>query len=101
MKVTPEEVYRTAQLARLEVPNDEIERTSVALSAILDYFEKLGEIDVSGVEPMVHAVAISLRLREDALNPHLMLDEALAAAPESQGSFFEVPRVIAHDKEER
>ena len=69
------------------------------LDAILGYMESLAAIDVRGVEPMTHAVALACRLRDDVPGAELGAEAALAAAPRRQGEFFEVPRVIAHDKE--
>ena len=99
MTVTPEELHVTARLAKLLVAEEEVPRLLQALGAILGYVEKLGEVDVSGVEPMAHAVAISLTLRPDEVGGELASDEALSSAPRRHGAFIEVPRVIAHDKE--
>jgi aspartyl-tRNA(Asn)/glutamyl-tRNA(Gln) amidotransferase subunit C len=99
MKVTPEELRVTAKLARLEVGDDQAERVLQALEAILGYVEKLAEVDVSHVEPMAHAVAISLRLRDDEVGAQLSAQEALSGVPRKQGTYIEVPRVIEHDKE--
>jgi aspartyl-tRNA(Asn)/glutamyl-tRNA(Gln) amidotransferase subunit C len=99
MKVTPEELRVTARLAKLEVADDEVEPVLKALGAILGYVEKLSEVDVGNVQPMAHAVAISLRLREDAVGAQLSAQDALSAVPRKQGTHIEVPRVIDHDKE--
>jgi aspartyl-tRNA(Asn)/glutamyl-tRNA(Gln) amidotransferase subunit C len=99
MKVSPEELHVTARLAKLDVGDDEVQPLLAALSAILGYVEKLSEVDVSNVEPMAHAVAISLRVREDEVGAQLSADEALLGVPRRHGPYIEVPRVIAHDKE--
>src|SRR5262245_5813126 len=99
MKITEDEVRATAQLARLHLDDEEVGRMRGELDAILTYMERLAAVDVEGVPPMTHAVAMTLRLREDAPGPVLTADLALADAPRRDGDYFEVPRIIAHDKE--
>lgn len=99
MKITADEVRATAALARLALTDEEVARFTRELDAILVYMEKLAAVDVAGVAPMTHAVAMSAPLREDELGSQLTVDEALAAAPARDDGFFQVPRVIAHDKE--
>ena len=106
MKITPAEVEKTAELARLSLTDDEVERLTRELGDILGYMEILGGIDVSGVEPMTHAVALECPLRDDDNQGQgqgtvvdLGTEAALAAAPRRDGAFFQVPRVMAHDKE--
>ena len=96
MKISPEEVRETALLARLELSEDEVARMSGELSAILGYMETLAGVDVSGVEPMTHAVPLDLPLRMDKLEPgqQLTVDEALADAPRRHDDLFEVPKII-------
>ena len=99
MKITPDEVRATAALARLALNDAEVEQLTRELGAILGSMESLSAVDTTGVEPMTHAVALRCPLRRDELGVELGTDVALAAAPARQGSFFEVPRIIAHDKE--
>jgi aspartyl-tRNA(Asn)/glutamyl-tRNA(Gln) amidotransferase subunit C len=99
MKITPEEVAETAALARLALSPEEAARLTRELDAILGYMEKLAALDVEGVEPMTHAVALACPLREDGVGEELGAEAALAGAPRRQDGFFEVPRIIAHDKE--
>jgi aspartyl-tRNA(Asn)/glutamyl-tRNA(Gln) amidotransferase subunit C len=99
MKITPEEVDTTAALARLALTDEERGRLVRELDAILLYMEKLAALDVGGVEPMTHAVALECPLRVDEVGAQLGAEVALAAAPRRQDGFFEVPRIIAHDKE--
>jgi aspartyl-tRNA(Asn)/glutamyl-tRNA(Gln) amidotransferase subunit C len=91
-----EEVRRIAALARLRLSADEERTFAVQLSAILDHVRQLEELDVSGVEPMTHALAAgeSPELRADVVEPSLAPDEALAAAPAREGTCFKVPRII-------
>jgi aspartyl-tRNA(Asn)/glutamyl-tRNA(Gln) amidotransferase subunit C len=96
MALSLDEVRRIAALARLRLSAEEERTFAVQLSAILEHVRQLEELDVSGVEPMTHALAAgeSPRLRGDAVEPGLSPDEALAAAPAREGTCFKVPRII-------
>ena len=95
MALSLEEVRRIAALARLRLSPEEEETFAVQLSAILGYVDQLKELDVSGVEPMTHALAEGdVPLRPDALEACLAPSEALANAPAREGSCFKVPRII-------
>lgn len=91
-----EEVRRVAALARLELSPEEERLFAGQLSAILEYVDQLGELDVSGVEPMTHALAAGEAppLRPDEVRPGLPPEKALAAAPARAGTCFQVPRII-------
>jgi len=93
--LTPQQVENVARLARLSLSADEVERFGEQLSSILDYIEKLQQLDVSGVQPTTHAVGVtSTPLRDDEQRPSLSPDEALANAPQRDGTYFLVPRII-------
>ncbi len=96
MSLSLDEVRRIAALARLELSPEEEAVLPAQLSAILDYVAQLEELDVSSVEPMTHALAAgdAVPLREDEVRPSLPPEEALAAAPAREGTWFEVPRII-------
>src|SRR5512146_3403146 len=96
MALSLEEVRRIAALARLRLSPEEERTFAVQLSAILDHVRQLEELDVSGVEPMTHALAAGelSPLREDAAQPCLSPGEALANAPAREGTCFKVPRII-------
>jgi aspartyl-tRNA(Asn)/glutamyl-tRNA(Gln) amidotransferase subunit C len=91
-----EEVRRIAALARLELTPAEETLFAGQLSAILDYVKQLEALDVTGVEPMTHALAAgdAPPLRDDEVRPGLPADRALAAAPARAGTCFQVPRII-------
>ena len=93
MALSREEVRRIAALARLRLSPGEEERLAGELSAILDYVRQLEELDVSGVEPMTHALAAGeTPFREDAVAPGLSPDEALAnAEPTPPEAKFSAP----------
>lgn len=94
MKITPDEVRETAQLARLELSDEELARMTRELDSILGYMQELAAVDTDNVEPTTHAVPVALPLRADELGPMLPVDEALAAAPRRDGPYFEVPKII-------
>ena len=97
MKITDLEVRRVAELAALALRDDEVERMARDLDNILNYIDKLNELDVRDVEPMAQvlfAAEETATLREDREKPCLSNAGALANAPVSGSGYFKVPRVI-------
>ncbi|MBI2956443.1 MAG: Asp-tRNA(Asn)/Glu-tRNA(Gln) amidotransferase subunit GatC [Acidobacteria bacterium] len=104
MKITRKDVEYVAALAHLELTAEETERMRQQLDSILGYIEKLNELDTAGVEPMAQVLAPTVSgqadtranpsLRKDATRAGLERTEALAVAPETDGAFFKVPKVI-------
>ena len=94
-RIKPEEVREIATLARLRLTDQEVDRMTIDLDAILGYVAALKELDTTNVEPMTHAVPFDCPLRPDVTQPSLPLDEALKNAPRREASFFQVPRIIA------
>ena len=92
--ITREEVLRIAQLARLRLEEEEIERFQRDLDEILTYVESLKEVDTTGVEPRSQFVGQTNVLRSDEVRPSLPVEEALRNAPERAGNYFKVPRVV-------
>jgi len=86
-----EQVLHVARLARLRLSDDEVEAMTGELSSVLGHIEKIGELDLDGVEPTSHVVALENVLRPDEPRPSLPRDAALAAAPDSDGTGFRVP----------
>lgn len=93
-RLSAEEVAHVAHLARLELGEEEIERYAGQLSAVLDHVEALRRLDLSGLPPTSHPLALENVLREDELRPSLDRDEVLAAAPASEKGCFVVPRIL-------
>jgi len=89
-----EEVLELALLARVALTDAEVEALRGDLAAILDHFAALGEVDTSGVEPMTHAVPMTLRLRPDVRGESLPQEVALAGAPATDDGQFVVPAII-------
>ncbi len=94
MKITSEEVDYVAVLGRLTLEPEEKIKYQSQLDDILKYMEMLSEVDTDDVEPMAGPVELYTPLREDEVKPSLQVDEALANAPEREGSSFKVPKVI-------
>ncbi len=94
MKIGREEVLRVADLARLDVREDEVDRLASQLSAILDYVDKLAELDLEAVEPLAHVQEIVNAFREDRVRPSLAREKVLANAPQAEQGCFKVPKVI-------
>ncbi len=94
MKITKEEVAHVAHLARLEFREEEVENFTLQLNRILEYIDKLNELDTSGVEPMSHPFALGNAFREDMVTASVTEENPLANAPAPRGQFFSVPRVI-------
>ena len=93
MSITPEEVKHIALLSRLELKDEEVPMYTAHLAEMLEYVEKLRELDVDGVEPMSHALPLFNVMRDDMVEPSLPREEALKNAPDRYESDFRVPRV--------
>ncbi len=94
MAVTVENVRSVAALARLEFSAAEEERLTGELNRILEYMEKLSELDTEHVEPTSHVVPIANAFRPDEVRPFPLQEELLAPAPQQQDRYFKVPRII-------
>jgi len=93
-KIDKEQVRKVAKLARLELTQQEADEFTGQLSAILEYVEKLNKLDTTGVEPLAHCLAISNVFREDTVKPSLGTEKTLANAPQQDGQFFIVPKIL-------
>ena len=88
------DVRYTAQLARLDLSEEEIAKFQSQLSQVLAYVEKLEQVDVSSVEPTAHANAVFNVFREDKERDWFTPEDALANAPRAANGLFIVPKVI-------
>lgn len=93
-KIDEAQVRKVAKLSRLELSESEVGEFTGQLSAILDYVEKMNELDTENVEPLAHCLPISNILREDVAKESLGSDKALANAPQRDGNFFKVPKIL-------
>jgi aspartyl-tRNA(Asn)/glutamyl-tRNA(Gln) amidotransferase subunit C len=101
-EVSAQEVRRVAELANLELTEDEVPRMQRDLNAILEHVGQLNELDTAGVPPMSQVGEIlgtaeektGAALRQDLVRPSIDRKAVMASAPESDGRFFKVPKVI-------
>ncbi len=89
-----EQVRKVAHLARLELPPEQEEQLTTQLGSILDYFEQLSELDVTDVQPTTRAIDVSNVMRLDELQPYSDREAILKSAPEQEGEFFKVPKIL-------
>ncbi len=92
--VSTEEVRRMARLARLRFTPEEEARLAGEMSTILDYVAQLREVDVTGVAPLHHVLDVENVFRADTPVQRLSPEKALENAPDHDGTYFRVPRVI-------
>ena len=83
-----------AMLARLKLTNDEKEVFSGQLDSIIEYINKLNELDTKNIEPTAHVLDLKNVFRDDELRPSLPVDNALRNAPERMENFYQVPKII-------
>jgi aspartyl-tRNA(Asn)/glutamyl-tRNA(Gln) amidotransferase subunit C len=86
-----EQVLHVAKLARLKLTEEEVERMSGELSAILEHVDNINELDLEGVEPTAHVVPLENVLRADDPRPSLPRERALEGAPDADETGFRVP----------
>lgn len=95
MSVTKEDVYYVANLARLQLEENEAESLQKDMNKILGYIDTLNELDTSNVEPLEHVMEITAStFRQDVAKEPLSHEEALKNAPDADSDYFRVPRVI-------
>lgn len=101
MPLTIDDVRYAATLARLELTDEEIHKFQVQLASILEYMQKLNQLDTSSVEPMSQVLApgaaLDSALRPDKLSASLSQEEAVGGAPETEAGLFKVPSVIERE----
>jgi aspartyl-tRNA(Asn)/glutamyl-tRNA(Gln) amidotransferase subunit C len=88
------EIGHIALLARLELSEEEKDLFSRQLGSIIQYIEKLNELDTESVEPTAHILPLHNVFREDAVQPSLPREMALQNAPERNEQFYRVPKII-------
>jgi aspartyl-tRNA(Asn)/glutamyl-tRNA(Gln) amidotransferase subunit C len=92
--ITRKEVEHVANLARLQLTEEEAERYTKDLNAILGFAAKLNELDTSNVQPTSHATDVKNVMREDVNRPSLPVEEVLKNAPDHEEGQFKVPAVF-------
>lgn len=94
MPLEKAQVEHIAHLARLKLSPDEIEKLTLEMAVMIDYFEQLQLVDTDNVEPRDQFVTAENVFRDDNIRPSLTREQALSNAPESDGEFFLVPKVL-------
>ena len=88
------DLQHVVKLARIELSLEEEQRIGPQLSEIIQYVEKLNELDVDEIEPTAHVVQLTNVLREDQPRPSLSQDDAMRNAPKSANGLFVVPKIV-------
>jgi aspartyl-tRNA(Asn)/glutamyl-tRNA(Gln) amidotransferase subunit C len=94
MAIDRSTVLKIAALARIRVPEQELDHLAGELQGIVQWVEQLNQVDVSGVEPMTSVRPMALKRRPDMVTDGGIRDQILANAPEAVGGFFAVPKVL-------
>lgn len=94
MMIDRQQVQKVAHLARLKLTPEEEEKFTTQLSGILEYFEQLKELDTTNIAPMTRAIEVSNITRTDQLEPYSNREGILTCAPEQEGDYFKVPRIL-------
>ena len=96
-RITSDDVRKVAKLCRLEIPDEDIEKYSNQLEGILEYIAQLEKIDTANVPPTTRAVEVVNVFREDTVVPSSIdvRDKILDLAPERDGEFFRVPKILS------
>ena len=94
MKLNRKDVEHVALLSRLELSENELDKFTGQLDAILEYIDVLNQVDTSAVEPMAHVLEIRNVMRSDEVQPSLPREAALQNAPDAEDGFFKVPKIV-------
>ena len=93
-KIDQQQVRKVAKLSRLELTEAEVQEFAGQLSAILDYVERMNELKTGDIEPLAHCLPIANVFRDDTIIESLGTDKTLANAPQRDGPFFKVPKIL-------
>ena len=94
-RISADDVRKVAQLARLELADATIDTYTGQLERILDYVAHLEQVDTEGVPPTTRAVEVVNVTRDDRVDPTPVREELLGLAPEREGDFLRVPKILA------
>ena len=93
-KIDETTVRKVANLSRLELSDEQIISFTTKLSAILEYIEKLNELDTENIEPLAHCLPVHNVMRSDEIKPSLGTEKVLETAPKRDDEYFKVPRIL-------
>jgi aspartyl-tRNA(Asn)/glutamyl-tRNA(Gln) amidotransferase subunit C len=94
-RISADDVRKVAQLARLNLPDDKIATYTEQLESILGYVSQLEQVDTTGVPETTRAVEVTNVTRQDGVNPTPVREDILNQAPQREGDFFRVPKILA------
>jgi aspartyl-tRNA(Asn)/glutamyl-tRNA(Gln) amidotransferase subunit C len=94
-RITADDVRKVAQLARLDLAEDKVVTYTGQLERILDYVAQLERVDTTGVPPTTRAVEVVNATREDTVEATEVRENLLNEAPQREGDFFRVPKILA------
>jgi aspartyl-tRNA(Asn)/glutamyl-tRNA(Gln) amidotransferase subunit C len=94
MNIDQETLQRIAHLARLEFDDADAEKMMKDMTAMVNFVEKLKEVDTTGVEPLTTMSQEINSLRPDEVKPHISREQALSSAPQKDETYFRVPKVL-------
>lgn len=94
MKIDKDTIRKIAHLSRLELDAKDEENLEKDLTKILDWMDKLNEIDTENVQPLIHMSEELNVLREDVVNNGIKHEDALANAPKKDSNYFRVPKFL-------
>tara|TARA_B100000214_G_scaffold182784_1_gene131848 strand:- start:55 stop:342 length:288 start_codon:yes stop_codon:yes gene_type:complete len=93
-KISSSDVRKVAHLARLELSEDQIEIYTEQIEKILSYVDQLQEINTENIPPTTRAVEVVNAMREDLVEVNCSREELLNQAPQREGDFFRVPKIL-------
>ena len=94
-QISSDDVRKVAQLARLDLPEDKIATYTGQLESILEYVGQLQQVDTEGVSETTRAVEVTNVTRADGVQPTAVREDILNQAPQREGDFFRVPKILA------
>ena len=94
MSIDKDTSARVANLARISIPDEELENVAKELSNIIGFMEQLNEVNVDNVEPMTSVTPTVLKKRTDVVNDGNQQSKVLSNAPDTREGFFAVPKVV-------
>jgi aspartyl-tRNA(Asn)/glutamyl-tRNA(Gln) amidotransferase subunit C len=94
-RITADDVRKVGQLARLDLAEDKVTTYTAQLERILDYVAQLEQVDTTGVPPTTRAVEVVNATREDRVEATVVREDLLNEAPQREGNFFRVPKILA------
>ena len=96
-RISPDDVRKVAELARLELPDDKIATYTGQLERILDYVAHLQQVDTEGVPETTRAVEVPNVTRRDAVETTDIREDLLELSPQREGDFYRLPRILGED----